>query len=215
MKKYWHTITVENLPAIQTKTRQYVQQTKQRYNSTFHIFPWQEFTEAVPEILTAFDHLDMKVIMVSAYFMISPENGHPHRDNTIMPIRANIPILNTENTWTTFWEPKPNFVDQGGVILPNGLKYYPYNYEDIVEQTRCEITVPTLIRPMEIHSVEMAADQVMPRITLTLSLDPMPYALFPDIEQQPELAELVDKEWGLPGSTKREFFKQLVRPGYC
>jgi hypothetical protein len=214
MKKYWHKITVQHLEAIQTKTREFISKTKDRYNSTFHIFKWQEFTDAVPEILSAFDHLDMKVIMVSAYFMKNNTHGSPHKDSTVIPIRVNIPILNTANTWTTFWEPKPEYVDQGGIMLPNGLKYYPYNRDDLVEQTRCEITDATLIRPMEIHSVEFAEDNPTPRITLTLSLDPLPYNYFPDIENQISIQDLTSKEWGEESSHKREFFRSMVRPGY-
>lgn len=211
MKKYWHTITVQNLESIQTKTWQFIKQTKERYNSTYNIFPWAEFTEAVPEILTAFDHLDMRVVMVNAYLMKNNQQAQPHKDNTIIPIRVNIPILNTENTWTTFWEPKQS-LNYSGVTLPNGLKYYPYNYEDLEEQTRCEITVPTLIRPMEIHSVEFAESNPTPRITLTLVLDPIPYEYFPDIlpEDRISLQDLIPKEWG----TTDEMFKLFVRPGY-
>ena len=214
MKKYWHTITAENLEAIQEKTVKFISRTRDRYNSTYHIFPWQEFTEEVPEILTVFDHLNIKVIMVSAYFMIDPSHGTPHRDSTHMPIRANLPILNTVNTWTKFWELKPGVVYDGAVLLPNRLKYYPYRYEDIEQQTQCEITVPTLIRPMEIHSVEFAATNPTPRITLTLTLDPMPYEYFPDMVEQPSVQDLVSKEWGDEQSVKRAFFRTMVRPGY-
>lgn len=214
MKKYWHKITVQNLEAIQTKTQAFISKTRDRYNSTFHIFKWQEFTETVPEILTAFDHLDMKVIMVSAYFMKNNTHGSPHKDSTVMPIRVNLPILNTANTWTTFWEPRPEFVDHGGVMLPNGLKYYPYSREDLIEQSRCEIIDATLIRPMEIHSVEFAETNPTPRITLTLTLDPLPYEHFPDMVEQPSVQDLISKEWGELHSIKREHFKMLVKPGY-
>lgn len=212
MKKYWHTITALNLAAIQEKTLKFTSRTQDRYTSTYHIFPWQEFTEEVPEILSVFDHLDLRVVMIGAYFMANNSHGGPHRDTTVIPIRANLPILNTVNTWTTFWEPKEGMVYDGAVELPNGLKYYPYRYEDIVEQTRCEITVPTLIRPMEIHSVEFAATNPTPRITLTLTLDPIPYEYFPDIvpEEQIKLLDLADQEW-----QGRKDIDKYVRPGYC
>ena len=212
MKKYWHTVTAKNLTDIQKKTLQYIKNTKERYTSRYHIFPWQEFTETVPEILTVFDHLNLSVIMIAGYFMKDPTDGRPHRDTTVIPIRANLPILNTENTYTTFWEPKQGVVYDGAVQLPNGLKYYPYRYEDIDEQTQCEISVPTLIRPMEIHSVEFDVTNPTPRITLTLTLDPIPYEYFPDIpiKDQIRLEDLVNEEWR--GKDSR--INKCVCPGY-
>lgn len=185
MKTYWHKITVQNLIAIQTKTVKFIQNTRNRYTSTFYVFEWQEFTDQVPEILTAFDHLNLNVIQISAYMMQHCANAGPHRDPTAIPIRANIPILNTKNTWTTFWELKNKQDPTRVSTLPNGLTYIDYDYADLVQVDHCEITEATLIRPREIHSVEMAADLPTPRITLTLVLDPIPYEYFPDLERRP------------------------------
>lgn len=211
MKKYWHRISALHLPDIQAKTLQFITKTRARYNSSYHMFPWHEFTNCVPEILTMFDHLDMKVVVVAAYFMDKSDGAGPHRDATSIAIRAQIPICNTANTWTTFWEPKPDSADQvTNIKMPNGLIYHHYGYDHIVEQTRCEITEPTLIRPMEIHSVEADADHCWPRITLTLTVDPIPYALFPDIVDRVPIQECLEKDVG----NDRLRGMAVIRPGY-
>jgi hypothetical protein len=210
MKTYWSRISIQHLAEIQTNTLAYIKQTKEQYTSPFHIFKWQEFVDHVPEIQTAFDHLNMKVIQVCAYFMQHNQNARPHRDHTTIPIRVNVPILNTANTWTNFYQfntpQDPVKIKQ----LPNGLQYLHYDEQDLELVDCCEIIEPTLIRPMEIHSVDFAANNPTPRITLTMVLDPCPYEYFTDItvEQQQYYRDLTRKELTNP------WFKQFVRPEY-
>ena len=52
---------------------------------------------------------------------------------------------------------------------------------------RMQLTSPAWIRPMEIHSVICEEGFRMPRIALTLALDPLPYELFPDIPSDDQL----------------------------
>jgi len=116
--------------------------------------------QAIPELKTLFEMYDLNDL---AYMMIvkappiSEGATYPHVD--VMPpelkdtnIAINWPILNYENTYTTFYEAKPNAVGNT-VKLVNGLPYTYFAFEDVVEQYRIKIDRPTALRYDRIHSV--------------------------------------------------------------
>ncbi len=183
MKKYYAKIDMQDLEVIQDKTLKYLIKIRSQLenNSAFQVFLWKPFVEHVPELLTAFDHLNMEVTQICAFFLDN-QPAAPHRDDTLIPIRVNVPILNTTNTFTCFYEPKDPDTLLTATLQPNGLPYNTYDKHNIQLMDQCEIIEPTLIRPQEIHNVETVITNPTPRITLTMVLNPMPYEYFPDIE---------------------------------
>lgn len=116
--------------------------------------------QAVPELKTLFEMYelnDLAAIMIVKAPPISEGLTYPHID--IMPpsfkdtnIAINWPILNYENTYTTFYEAKPNAVSKTTTLI-NGWPYSYFAFEDVVEQYRIKIDRPTAFRYDRIHSV--------------------------------------------------------------
>ena len=116
--------------------------------------------QAVPELKTLFEMYelnDLAAIMIVKAPPISECLTYPHID--IMPpsfkdtnIAINWPILNYENTYTTFYEAKPNAVCKTTTLI-NGWPYSYFAFEDVVEQYRIKIDRPTAFRYDRIHSV--------------------------------------------------------------
>ena len=196
MKKYWHQLDIQDLDVIQRKTRKYLEMFGLIKKPGFQPLEWNFFIRFVPEIEQAFEHLNLNVFSLNAFIMLNNQDGPPHQDPTDIAIRCNIPILNTENTYTCFYElnnPEQEIVAK----YHNNIPYYSYSYDEIHLVDKCVIDTATLIRPKEIHSIEFSQLNPVPRITLTAVLDPIPYEYFPDIgenERRP-LKDLVGKEW--------------------
>ena len=65
------------------------------------------------------------------------------------------------------------------MLNKKGQPYHSYDPNNIIRVDRVQITEPTIIRPLEIHSIEMDETKV-PRITLTISTNPTPEFLLED-----------------------------------
>jgi hypothetical protein len=91
-----------------------------------------------------------------------------HKDNAHeFDYSLNLPILNTENTYTSFYN-----VTQPPVTkyLPNGLPYDVYEKEYCEVIDTVEINAPTLLNVKVPHGVMLGGGQV-PRVTLALRIN--------------------------------------------
>lgn len=179
--QYWKRININDLEIIQRKTLEYIKNNRDKFaaNTPFNPIDFKSFIPAVPEFLTAFSEHGLTPTKVAMYIMFSNPDGAAHRDYLTDKARINIPILNCENSWTNFYklinpESKPKIS-----INAKGQPYQSYDPADIVLEDRVQIIQPTIIRPMEIHSIEMDETRV-PRITLTVCTNPMPEFLLED-----------------------------------
>jgi hypothetical protein len=178
--KYWKRIKMKDLETIQRKSFEYIKNNKDTFGATpFNPLDFKSFVEAVPELMTAFEEYDITPVHVSAYIMCSNSDGDAHRDYVTDSARINIPIINCENSWTNFYKLVVPGTRAKVTVSPNGQPYLSYSPEDIVLEDRVQITEPTIIRPLEIHSIEMD-DTRVPRITLTICTRPVPEFLLID-----------------------------------
>lgn len=173
--KYWKRIKLNNLEVIQAKTLDYMKNNRNNFapNTPFQPIDFKEFTEAVPEFMTAFNEHGLTPTSVATYIMFSNTDGAAHRDYLTDRARINIPILNCENSWTNFYRLDNPDVKPKVSINARGQPYQSYDPTDIILEDRVQITEPTIIRPLEIHNIEMDEAKV-PRITLTVCTSPMP-----------------------------------------
>lgn len=103
-----------------------------------------------------------------------------HKDNAHeFDYSLNLPILNTEKTYTSFYR-----VTQPPVTkyLPNGLPYDMYEKEYCEVIDAVEVNTPTLLNVKVPHGVTLGGGQV-PRITLALRINNVYENLFGDNTQ--------------------------------
>jgi hypothetical protein len=178
---YWKKLKIKDLEIIQNKTLEYMKSNRSKFapNTPFQPIDFKEYVEAVPEFLTAFSDYGLTPRSVAVYIMFSNPDGAAHRDYLTDRARINLPIINCENSWTNFYTLKNPDSKPKISINAKGQPYQSYAPDDIVLVDRVQITEPTIIRPLEIHSIEMDETKV-PRITLTICTDPMPEFLLVD-----------------------------------
>lgn len=174
--KYSEPIVMAQIENLEQRTLEHLNSTgllaeAERTDTAFHIM--YDYLKAVPEIVTAFE--GFKVLGAAAYIMYTHNPGHPHKDQTQVQARVNVPILNCENTVTEFWQ--YDTVNEPEVIYQaNGLPYQSFDSVPLTLAHSVTIDQPTVIRVREVHSVRMLSE-LRPRITMTLLLDPDPVIL--------------------------------------
>lgn len=91
-----------------------------------------------------------------------------HKDNAReFDYSLNLPILNTENTYTTFYK---SMEEPTTLYLPNGLPYDAYDKQHCVEIDVVELLQPTIFNVKVPHGVTIH-NKTTPRISLALRLN--------------------------------------------
>lgn len=172
--KYWARLKLNNLETIQKKSLDFIKKYKDTLAPTaFNPLDFEKFVQEVPELGQALKEHGLTLTRVSTYIMYDNSGGAPHRDFLTDSVRINIPVLNCENTWTNFYKADDTKTKPTFKVNEKGMPYRSYNMDDIILVDRVQITEPTAIRPLEIHSIEMDESK-FPRITLTVCTDPVP-----------------------------------------
>jgi len=184
MSYYWCHVELENLETIQRKTQNFLSvddpaELLKHCPEPYSFLDTEAYNQAVPELAQSLNLMGITLLKVAAYTVRVPYHGSPHRDQKCYDIRLNIPILNCEGSWTKFWKMKDGISEPEITTLPNGIPYQPYKLHELKLVDQIQITRPTMMRPTEIHSISVNPAR-LPRITLTLEIDPMPYHLLPD-----------------------------------
>lgn len=126
--------------------------------------------KAIPLLKDLFHRRNLHDFGSMAIIRALPEKiapNFPHIDvmpNPDQKIALNWPVFNCEDTFTTFYEEKPNATPEL-VRLPNGLPYKKYKYSDVVETHRIKINLPTAIRYDILHAVVNETNDI--RITVS------------------------------------------------
>lgn len=176
--KYWTRLKLNNLEIIQKKSLDFIKKYKDTLAYTsFNPLDFETFSQEVPELAESLKEHGLTLTKVNTYIMFDNSGGAAHRDFITDSVRINIPVLNCENTWTNFYQLKDPSMKSTVTINPKGQPYRVYNPDDLILVDRVQITEPTAIRPLEIHSIEMDEAKA-PRITLTVCTDPVPEFLF-------------------------------------
>jgi hypothetical protein len=170
--QYWKRIKIKNFEIIQKKTLEFIQRQddildKSKYRGPFINLQHLGYFREVPEVSEAFYSHGLAIEDANIYLMYKNSDSMPHKDYTDSIARVNIPILNCEGTWTTFYEN----VQSKRLVLPTGAPFYATTNRDYVEVDRVETNQPTIVRISEGHNVIMDETR-SPRIMLTLSFNP-------------------------------------------
>ena len=178
--QYWKRIQVDKTDIIIKKSLEFLKSKsnffdKKTYRGPFINLTHLNFLEYVPEIQESFFKLGLFCEDANIYLMWKNNDSIPHKDYTDSIARINIPLLNCEGTWTTFYEN----VQSKRLMLPTGAPFYATTNRDYVEVDRVETNQPTIVRISEGHNVIMDENR-SPRIMLTLSFNPDPGLLLDD-----------------------------------
>lgn len=174
---YYKEIDIPNLDCLVEKTRNFIE-TKttlmsKRVFSAWHFLDFPEYIRAVPELLTAFSEYGITPVRVAAFVTYSNNNGKPHIDYCMEEARINLPILNCSGSLTSFYEDTTfELVSDPFTNIAYNVITGPLNKIDSYE-----INKATVMRVRKPHSVTMAPDNPVPRITLTIKFDKDPVFL--------------------------------------
>ena len=115
----------------------------------------------------AFSKYNKKCIGGGIYIMWNNGDAIPHIDDSEELARVNIPLCNTLETHTIFYEN----ADTTPLILPTGAKYRIVTNTDYREVDRVCVDSPTILRISEPHTIVMNEEKI-PRVTLSVRLSP-------------------------------------------
>lgn len=172
MKQFWKRIPLDNLEIIQQKTLDWLRTEsdyldRSKYRGPFVPLKKHRFLEVIPEIAQSFRKLDLFPDDASVYITYKNKDSVPHKDYTDSIGRVNIPILNCEGTFTTFYDN----VKAVRLVLPTGAPFYMTSNSDYYEVDRMPFEFPAIVRISEGHNILMNEERA-PRITLTVSTTP-------------------------------------------
>lgn len=170
--EYWKHIELVDINIIISKTKQFIEKhtpylDKRMFRGPFNSLSTKGFGDFIPELHPALKAHGLYYEDANLYIMWNNQDALPHKDYTGAIARLNIPILNCEGTWTTFYQN----LKCRRLMLPNGNPFYMTTNKDYIETTRIEMIKPAICRISEGHSVIMD-EKRCPRIMLTLSTVP-------------------------------------------
>ena len=136
---------------------------------------------AIPELQDLFNKHGLNDLQSMAIIRVLPASispNFPHVD--VMPsseqkVALNWPVFNCENTFTTFYDKKPDAKPET-VKLANGLPYDRYGYKDVIEVHRIKINKPVALRFDILHAVVNETKDV--RITVSFRFATNHWELF-------------------------------------
>jgi hypothetical protein len=170
--EYWKQIELSNIETIIAKTKEYIETKtthldKKTFRGPFNALDNHTFKNFMPELIASLREHGLFYEDANVYVMWNNQDALPHKDYTGAIGRLNIPILNCEGTYTTFYEN----LKTRRLMLPTGNPYYLTTNKDYVEASRVEMLKPAICRISEGHSVIMDEER-RPRIMLTISTIP-------------------------------------------
>lgn len=187
--KYWKKIKLKNLDVIQAKANLYMEREREKIGENFlelqsmipvFLFDHEEFRSQCPEIDEAFRDLGFEVKYIIAYIMLSDYEGTIHVDSGPDRARVNIPIINCENSVTSFYS-NVKFEQE---ILSNGAVYYRVANTDYKLEDEVTVDEPTVLRISKPHGIKLGKGMLTPRITFSIGLDPDPVILLDQEDSQ-------------------------------
>lgn len=180
--KYWKKIKLKNFDIIRQKAEEFLDNEKARLGKDpqdlrtivpVFLFDHYEFRKQCPEIDEAFEELGFKVKFIIAYIMLSNHEGAIHVDSGSDRARVNIPIVNCNNTATSFY----TNVKFNQEIFPNGAVFYSVSNTDYTMVDSVTVDEPTVLRISKPHGIKLTDESQVPRVTLSIGLDPDPVIL--------------------------------------
>ncbi len=181
--KYYKKIDIDFYDDIVADTLKYLKEQKpniykKSIAATYFVLDLNEFKQHCPKLDLGFARYNIVCNFAVAFVMNSTTDVKLHIDKYSMGnARINIPILNTHNTFTRFFE--------GGVFTEStnpltnitSMRLTGIDGLNLVDQV--EIDKTTVMRVNEPHDI-LKLNSARPRITLTLGFDKDPVFLLED-----------------------------------
>jgi hypothetical protein len=149
---------------VAKKSLAYISANKHKITNFWTNVNFNEFINHVPELLTFFKEVNLTPRRVAITAAITDIGIH--RDDTSVPVRINIPVLNCQGSQTKFWSTS---VEPKLMFLTNGVPYRYLDETDCELMATLELDSPTVLRVKEPHSVYVG--EKVPRISLTLEFE--------------------------------------------
>ena len=179
---YYKHLDVPGFESVIPKLQEFVRQQGFLEKGTFfNPMKATVLDSVVPEIRAMVEMLDINDYYGLAVIRVLPSSTAPNFPHTdVMPdknqrVAINLPVFNYKDTYTTFYNVKPNATPER-VVLENGMPYERYQYDQVDEVARLKIDRPTVIRYDKLHAVVNNTDQT--RITISLRFKTNPWHLF-------------------------------------
>ncbi len=182
MKRLYRELEIDNMEVISEKALRYFREntpifTEEGFTKGWLRLRFDRFTDAVPELLTAFKRYDMTPTMVGAYVTEQYQSIRarpPHIDEDPHKARINIPIFNVAGTRTEFFENVVTefYIDPETNVPTHRTVNDDYRLIDVVymkQATILDVTVP--------HRVVVPDGLPLPRVTISIRMDKDPYYL--------------------------------------
>lgn len=159
MKPYSYIEWDEPFDKYTKQLRRFVESTGLIENGTFfNPISAARVYHVIPDLQELFNKYGINDMVSMAVIRVLPASlapNFPHVD--VMPsaeqkVAINWPVLNCDDTFTTFYEKKPD-ANPEVVKLPNGLPYERYSYDDVIETHRIKIDKPVALRYDVLHAV--------------------------------------------------------------
>ena len=174
--RYWKYIELDNWPTIKAKLNDWVER-RQLSSSQYFWNDVQvlELVKEVPELIISLAHLNTRCLYSAVIVAHPSQNVLSHVNNIHVDdmkgveTRLQLPIRNTEGSYTHFYSAPPEKVIKK--LLPNGHAFWWVDPADAKHETKVCIDRPTLIRTGKPHSVQCNPRGPSPRIALTLRLN--------------------------------------------
>lgn len=141
-----------------------------RGNTFWNPVPTADVQDYFPELLEGVSHFGKlrEVTILSVYKDTSLHTDHTTGSQRGVLARLNIPVLNTEGSYTSFYEIPESypFVVNGG-----GTKVWNTNLTNILQPvTTVEVIKPTILRVSKPHFVKCETNKY-PRLVLSLTFE--------------------------------------------
>jgi hypothetical protein len=177
---YFKEIELDNYDLILDQCRTYIKSNSKIYNrelvkASAYGISVDGLLQACPELESSFLKYGLRIVTAGAYVMYKPEHTSLHIDLYRTKSRINLPIFNCEGTYLNFYSNAKTIL----VTNPeSGYKnLHVTNPDECVLEASLELKKATVVLISEPHKVILPADNITPRITLTLGFDKDPIYL--------------------------------------
>ena len=180
---YYKKIEIDYFDEIVSDTLTYLKEHKpdiynKRIHATYYVLDLNEFKKHCPKLDLGFARYDLICNFAVAFVMHKTSDVRLHIDSYSMgKARINLPILNTQNTFTRFYT--------GGVFTPwtnpltNITSFGLTGIDGLKLVDKVEIDKATVMLVNEPHNI-LKLNSEIPRITLTLGFNKDPVFLLED-----------------------------------
>jgi hypothetical protein len=181
--QYYKKIEIDYFDEIVADTLKYLKEHKPNiYNktieATYYVLDLDEFKKYCPKLDLGFVRYDLICNFAVAFVMNKTSDVKVHIDRyTLGKARINLPIINTNNTFTRFYT-GGNFTPYTNP-LTNITSMQINDFDNLILVDKVEIDKATVMLVNQPHDI-LKVNTARPRITLTLGFDRDPAFLLED-----------------------------------